>query len=115
MVKYVDGCVGCPTEMGCLGRSCPYMNMPVACCDRCEDEDEEFYELDGEYLCRDCYIKAMVASAETKSCGECDGCCEETETLYELEGNWFCYDCFIEVIFELDNRITDEKMIVSAC
>lgn len=109
MIKYEDRCVGC--EMGCRGSFCSNLNVPVACCDWCEGEDEEFYELDGEYLCRDCYIKAMIASAKTKDGGECCGCCEDAETLYELEGDWLCYNCFIEAIFELDNRITSEQMV----
>ena len=28
MIKYENECVGCPPERGCLGSSCPYMNVP---------------------------------------------------------------------------------------
>ncbi len=115
MIKYEDGCVGCPSEMGCMGSACPYMNMPVAVCDACECEDEDFYELDGEFLCRDCYIKAMLASAETKNGGECCGCIEDADTLYELDGDWLCRKCFIEAIFEIDNHITSEQLVKEVC
>lgn len=110
MIKYEDQCVGCPTEMGCMGSACPYMNVPVAVCDECECEDETFYEFNGEYLCRDCYIKAMIESSETKNGGECCGCCEDANILYELDGDWLCRECFEEAIFELDNSISAERM-----
>lgn len=115
MITYENGCVGCPSDMGCLGSSCPYMDMPVACCDRCEDKAEEFYEFDGEYLCEDCYIETMTAAAKTKNGGECCGCCREAETLYELDGEWLCYECFVEAILETGDRVTAEQMIESFC
>lgn len=53
MRKYENHCVGCPTEMGCLGSSCIYMNVPVDYCDQCDSEDAE-YTIDGEDYCEDC-------------------------------------------------------------
>ena len=53
MVRFEDECVGCPTEMGCLGNSCPYRNVPHLYCDKCGEEFDELYDLDGEQLCAD--------------------------------------------------------------
>ena len=56
MIKFENECVGCPQGMGCLGGSCPYMNVPHWICDRCEEEvDEgELWKVDGEELCEEC-------------------------------------------------------------
>lgn len=67
MIQYEDECVGCPPEMGCMGSMCPYRNVAHAYCDVCGEEAEEFYYLDGEYLCEDCYIEAMLEQAEVIS------------------------------------------------
>lgn len=58
MIVYEDECVCCPTEMGCLGNSCPNRNVPHYYCDG-EDCGEEFepselYDFDGSMLCKDC-------------------------------------------------------------
>lgn len=53
MRKYENQCVGCPTEMGCLGSSCPYRNVPVDYCDQCDGEGAE-YRIDDEDYCEDC-------------------------------------------------------------
>lgn len=52
MIKHENQCVGCPTEMGCLGSSCPYMNVEVRCCEYCGDE--AYCCIDGEDLCEQC-------------------------------------------------------------
>ena len=67
MIRYEDECVDCPPEMGCMGSACPYRNVPHACCDMCEEEAEEFYYSDGDYLCKDCYIEAILEQAEVIS------------------------------------------------
>ena len=51
MIKYENECVGCPPERGCLGSSCPYINVPRLYCDDCGEEDEKLYENDDEQLC----------------------------------------------------------------
>lgn len=56
--EYVDMCVGCPPEMGCLGDSCPQRNSLVFKCDNCESEDE-IYEFEGQELCIEC-IKELL-------------------------------------------------------
>lgn len=54
MVKIENHCVGCPPEIGCLGSTCPYMNVEVHYCDKCEEELHEIYDVDGEELCESC-------------------------------------------------------------
>lgn len=56
MIRFEDQCVGCPTEMGCLGSACPYMNVPVMICDKCKEEVYELFWYDGEQLCQDCLL-----------------------------------------------------------
>ena len=57
MITYEDECVGCPTEMGCMGSACPYRNVPHLYCDKCEEEVEKLYKYDGEEICEDCLLK----------------------------------------------------------
>ncbi len=52
MIKIRDECVGCPPEMGCLGSSCPYMNVEIRVCDKCGDNAD--YNLDGDDFCKRC-------------------------------------------------------------
>ena len=56
MVRFENGCVGCPPEMGCLGNACPNRNIAHTYCDNCECE-EELYDWYGEELCLDCILK----------------------------------------------------------
>ena len=57
MVRYEDNCVGCPSGLGCLGDSCPFINTPVYYCDSCGDYAE--YNIDGNDLCRECAEKYL--------------------------------------------------------
>lgn len=59
MVKYEDECVGCPTELGCLGSACPNRNVPHFYCDECKDEVETLYHYDGKELCLECIEKML--------------------------------------------------------
>ena len=59
MIKYENGCVDCPPEMGCLGNSCRYKNVKHLYCDNCGEDVEELYIIDGEELCEDCLLKAF--------------------------------------------------------
>lgn len=54
MITYENECVGCPSEMGCLGGACPHQNVPHYYCDICNDEVDELYEVDGDDCCEDC-------------------------------------------------------------
>lgn len=57
MIKRVydkGGCVGCPTEWGCLGRFCPQCWEIKICCDICGKEVEEVTRIDGTDYCNKC-------------------------------------------------------------
>lgn len=56
MIAYENECVGCPKEMGCLGSSCPNRNVEHLYCDRCGDDCEVLYDVDGEQLCEECLL-----------------------------------------------------------
>lgn len=60
-VYFEDECVGCPSNMGCLGSSCPNMHVPHFECDECgeEFEAEELYDYEGVMLCKDCLLELM--------------------------------------------------------
>ena len=53
MIIVENECVDCPREMGCLGESCPNMNVPHFYCDKCKEE-ETLYHYDDEQLCINC-------------------------------------------------------------
>ena len=57
MIKYENDCVGCPPEIGCLGSTCPYVNVPHCYCDNCQGEFDELYNYNGEQWCEDCILK----------------------------------------------------------
>lgn len=59
MIQYEDECVGCPAELGCLGDSCKYKNVPHYFCDECGDE-EELYYYDGRELCLHCIERDLT-------------------------------------------------------
>lgn len=63
MVKTESGCVDC--GLHCLGTSCPHHRVTVLECDRCHDEVEELYEVDGEDLCLYCLKKEFRKEVET--------------------------------------------------
>lgn len=54
MIRYESDCVGCPTEMGCLGSACPYQNIEVHDCDECGAKDSAKYEMDNTEFCEKC-------------------------------------------------------------
>ena len=58
MIKIENHCVGCPSEMGCLGHSCPYTDVVCYYCDEC-DEEKTLYHFDGEQLCINCIEKRL--------------------------------------------------------
>lgn len=59
MVQYENECVGCPKEMGCLGSTCPNINVPHCYCDGCGDEVETLYHFGGQELCIECVEKLL--------------------------------------------------------
>ena len=55
MIKYEDECCGCATESyPCLGSACSNRNVPHFYCDKCGEDVEELYKVDGEELCEEC-------------------------------------------------------------
>ena len=55
MIKYENECCGCATESyPCLGSACPNRHVPRFYCDKCGEDVEELYKVDGEELCEDC-------------------------------------------------------------
>ena len=56
MIRIENECLDCPSELGCLGDSCPNRNVTRFYCDRCGEEDILYY-YDNEELCRDCLLK----------------------------------------------------------
>ena len=57
MIRYENECVLCPRELGCLGKACPYQGVPHYYCDKCNDEVDELYEVDGDDYCEYCLKK----------------------------------------------------------
>lgn len=56
MKRIENECVGCPPEIGCLGKSCEYINVIRLYCDECEYEADILYRYDDEELCQDCLL-----------------------------------------------------------
>lgn len=54
MKKIENECVNC--GLPCLGKSCPYREVPHYYCDRC-GEEETLYYYHGEELCEYCLLK----------------------------------------------------------
>lgn len=57
-----SGCVGCPTELGCLGKGCPYREYVRYECDCCSAPAE--FEIDGEDFCPDCAEEILTDAFE---------------------------------------------------
>ena len=59
MKKIIDMCCDCATPgYPCRGSQCPNKNVEVHYCDKCGDELDEIYDVDGEELCENC-LKEM--------------------------------------------------------
>lgn len=59
MIVYKNECIGCPTEIGCIGDTCPYRNVKRLYCDECENEDDVLYEFYDEQLCKHCVLDKL--------------------------------------------------------
>ena len=57
MITYEDECVGCPTEIGCLGSACTNRNVKHLYCDKCKYDVEKLYKYDGQEICEECLLK----------------------------------------------------------
>ena len=57
MIGYRDNCVGCfSVGLSCLGDSCPNKHVPYIECDKCGEEVDEVYDIDGEHVCNECLM-----------------------------------------------------------
>ena len=55
MVRIENQCCHCAVPgYPCLGSSCPNLRVEVHYCDKCDNELEDIYEVDGEELCEEC-------------------------------------------------------------
>jgi hypothetical protein len=55
MKRIENHCCDCAAPgYPCLGSICPNRNVEVHYCDKCGEELEEIYEVEGEELCEDC-------------------------------------------------------------
>lgn len=111
MIEVRDECVGCPPEMGCLGNSCPYMNVERRVCNTCRSDAE--YEIDGEDYCYDHakgYIESIFHSLSLKEKSEaaigeyteledkyashtmCDAC-GKSRAILGVNIDWLCESC----------------------
>ena len=55
MIRYENRCCDCAVPgYPCRGNACPNRNVEVHYCDKCGEEIDEIYEVDGEELCEEC-------------------------------------------------------------
>lgn len=55
MLKYENHCCECATPAyPCKGARCPNRRVPVHYCDKCGEELDDIYEVDGDELCENC-------------------------------------------------------------
>lgn len=60
-------CVDC--GLPCLGKLCPYRNVPVDYCDDCGDEGAK-YRIEGDDLCETCLEKRIRESFDNLTLSE---------------------------------------------
>lgn len=57
MLIHENQCCGCAVPgYPCLGRSCPYVDVPVYYCDCCGFDVHAEYDIDGSHYCEGCAI-----------------------------------------------------------
>lgn len=55
MKRIENHCCDCATPgYPCLGSACPLVRVKVYYCDKCGDELDEVYKVDGDDLCENC-------------------------------------------------------------
>ena len=58
MVKIENQCCDCATPgYPCRGSACPLRHVEVYYCDKCGEELEDIYDVDGEELCEYCVLE----------------------------------------------------------
>lgn len=64
MLRIEDHCCDCAVPgYPCIGNACPHRCVKVHYCDKCGEQIDEVYEVDGEELCEDC-LKEMFLKEE---------------------------------------------------
>ena len=59
MIRIENRCCDCATPgYPCRGSACPLVDIEVYYCDKCGEELDEIYDVDGEELCEYC-LKEM--------------------------------------------------------
>ena len=59
MLRIENHCCNCAVPgYPCIGSACDYRHVEVHYCDKCGEELEEIYDVDGEELCEEC-LKEM--------------------------------------------------------
>lgn len=59
MIEYIDECIGCPADKGCIGDACAYSSVPVYYCDECGEEfdpEDLYYDDNKDMLCERCLL-----------------------------------------------------------
>lgn len=52
MIKYENHCCDCATPgYPCLGKNCPYIDVPVYYCDICNNETDADYSIEDGHYC----------------------------------------------------------------
>lgn len=54
MKYYVNECVGCPPEMGCLGSTCPNRHVSYWKCDICNEDGLSEDDMYDDSICNVC-------------------------------------------------------------
>ena len=55
MIKYENHCCDCAVPgYPCVGKACPYVNVPVYYCDECNNETCAQYDIEGSHYCEEC-------------------------------------------------------------
>lgn len=63
MVKYENHCCSCASPAyPCLGSACGLKNVEVHYCDKCKEELDDIYDVDGAELCEDCLKDKFLRS-----------------------------------------------------
>ena len=113
-IEMQNHCNGC--DLPCI--NCGRTSVPVAVCDWCGSDEEEFYDIDGEWVCFDCFRedemnKAKKIPLNSIYKGRLVSCCEwcecEADELFIFDGDdaAICEDCFEEMLRECETISSD--------
>ena len=103
MIRFENECVGCPTNMGCIGSGCPYSHVLHLVCDECGEDVEELYDTPSGQMCGTC-VKANFdeyAEYDGTDFEEFDKITEDNATDYcEPDGDDDYYD-YADLAYEM--------------